>query len=269
MARLLVTLGTDGTTDWVRTPDGYKFNLGPVSALNFVLGLAPRGTAKRALNEFLSQKEVLFPVDEGAMWALLAPHRARWSADVSPSISSLREAPPITRPAATTPSRKATMNFSDDLNAIESHIKALKAAAATKKASNLASGVQHLIKLAQKIKSPRQSDNSTYYNLGAPDVYEVGDKTASGLSYDVYASNSELAQTILAKTEETIKTIDKLASAGRKFNASRARADVRNVTDKVAGILTTDITQSWVKSDLTQLAARANQIHGLFSNAKV
>jgi hypothetical protein len=125
-----------------------------------------------------------------------------------------------------------------------------------------------LIKLAQKIKSPRQSDNSVYYNLGAPVVYEVGDKTAA-LSYDVYASNTELAQSILAKTEETVKTIDKLASAGRKFNASRARADVRAVTDKVAGILTTDITQSWVKSDLTKLAARADQIHGLFANAKV
>ncbi len=261
MGRLLVTLGTDGATDWVRTPDGYKFNLGPVSALNFVMGLAPRGTAKRALNEFLTKQEVLFPVDEGAMWTLLAPHRARWSADASPSIPPLREKPQS--------ARKGTMTFSDDLNAIETHIEALKTAAATKKASNLASGVQHLIKLAQKIKSPRQSDNSIYYNLGAPVVHEVGDKTAAGLSYDVYASNTELAQTILAKTEDTVKTIEKLASAGRKFNASRARADVRTITDKVAGILTTDLTQSWVKSDLTKLAARADQIHGLFANAKV
>lgn len=160
------------------------------------------------------------------------------------------------------------MAFSDDLSAIESHITALKTAAATGKASNMAAGVQHLIKLAQKIKSPNQSENSTYYNLGAPVVHEVGDKTA-GLSYDVYASNTELAQSILAKTEATAQTIDKLASAGRKFNASRARADVRSVTDKVAGILTTDLTQSWVKSDLTKLAARADQIHGLFANAKV
>ncbi len=259
MGRLLVTLGTDGTTDWVRTPDGYKFNLGPVSALNFVLGLAPRGTAKRALSEFLAQKEVLFPVDEGAMWTLLAPHRPRWSSDVSSSIPPVNEEPTA---------RKGTMAFSDDLKAIETHITALKAASA-KKAANLSSGVQHLIKLAQKIKSPHQSENSTYYNLGAPDVHQVGDKTATGLSFDVYTSNSELAKKILAKTDSTLKTIDKLATAGRKFNASRARLDVQTITDKVAGILTTDVTQSWVKSDLDKLAARADQIHGLFANAKV
>lgn len=255
MGRLLVTLGTDGTTDWVRTPDGLKFNLGPVSALKFVLGLAPKGTAKRALNEFLTQKEVLFPVDEGAMWTLLAPHRARWSADVSSSIAPLRE-----EPAA-----RNHMAFSDDLKAIENHIANLKAASA-KKATNLSSGVQHLIKLADAIKSPRQS---SYYGVETPEVREAMSEKASGLSYDVYASNTELAQKILAKTDETVKTIDKLVTAGRKFNASRARADVRTITDKVAGILTTDITQSWVKSDLTKLAAHADQIHELFATAKV
>jgi hypothetical protein len=256
MGRLLVTIGTDGVTDWVRTPDGYKYNLGPISALSFVTGLVPRGTAKRALDEFLAQQEVLVSVDEGAMWELLAPHRARWSSDVSPSIPSMKGA-----------TRKSTMTFSDDLSAIENHIEALKVASA-KKATNLSSGVKHLIKLAGKIKSPNQSDNSTYYNLGAPKVHEVGDKVA-GLSYDVYAHNTELANQILAKAEETTKTIGKLASAGRRFNASRALADVRTVTDKVAGILTTDITQSWVKSDLDKLAARAEEIHGLFANAKV
>lgn len=265
MGRLLVTIGTDGVTDWVKTPEGYKFNLGAISALSFVTGLVQRGTAKRALNEFLTNKEVLVSVDEGSMWEFLAPHRARWSADVSSSIPPVKGAPPFARLAET---RKETMTtFSDDLKSIETHIAALKAAA-SKKASNLASGVDHLKKLAGKIKSPNQSDNSTYYNLGAPKVYEVGDKVA-GLTYDVYASNTDLANKILAKTEETAKTIDKLAAAGRKFNASRAKADVRSITDKVAGILTTDVTQSWVKSDLDKLAARADQIHGLFASAKV
>jgi hypothetical protein len=157
--------------------------------------------------------------------------------------------------------------FSDDLKSIETHIAALKEAA-SKGAKNMASGVAHLHKLAGKIKSPNQSSNSTYYNLGTPKVYEVGDKVA-GLTYDVYASNSELANKILASTEETAKKIDKLASSGRRFNASRARADLRTVTDKVAGILTTDITQSWVKGDLDKLAARADELHGLFANAKV
>lgn len=158
--------------------------------------------------------------------------------------------------------------FSDDLQSLERHIQALNEAS-TKKASNLSAGVEYLVKLAGKIKSPNQSKNQTYYNLGAPKVQEVGDKAASGLSFDTYAANTELANQILAKSEKTVRTIDKLASSGRKFNAARAKADVREVTTKVAGILAADLTLGWVKADLDKLAARADQIHGLFASAKV
>jgi len=259
MARLLVTVGTDGATDWVRMPDGQKFNLGPVSVLRFVAGLTTRSVAKQALDTFLAGKEAMVAVDEERMWVLLAPHRARWSADVSSSM-------PLEK--AETSTRKDNMTtFAEDLTAIERHIQALNEAA-SRKASNLTSGVEHLVKMAGKIKSPNQSDNSTYYNLGAPKVYEVGDKVA-GLSFDTYTANTALANQILASTEKSIEKIDKLAAAGRKFNAARARSDVREVTTKVAGILKTDLTASWVQADLTKLAARADQIHGLFANAKV
>jgi hypothetical protein len=36
MAALLVTIGTDGSKDWVETPDGQKFALGSVSVLSLV-----------------------------------------------------------------------------------------------------------------------------------------------------------------------------------------------------------------------------------------
>jgi len=261
---VLVTIGTDGVTDWVQTPDGLKYNLGPVSALRFVAGLVPKGRAKLVLDTFLASGEAIASVDEEQMWALLAPHRARWSA-VSSSMP-----PERCEPAN---ARKGTMNtLSDDLTRIENHIKLLNKAAATK-ATNLAEGVGILVKLAGKIKSPNQSDNSTYYNLGAPKVYEVGDKVAgsevSGLSFDTYTANTEMAASITAKAEETFKTIEKLAAAGRKFNASRAKADVAAVTTKIAGILGTDLTAPWVRDDLTKLAARMDQLHGLFANAKV
>lgn len=164
--------------------------------------------------------------------------------------------------------------ISDDLTAIERHIQALNEAA-SKKAANLPEGVAHLAKLAGKIKSPNQSDNSTYYNLGAPKVHEVGDKAAStetsvsGLSFDTMVANQEIANGILAKAASTVQTIDKLAAAGRRFNASQAKADVKAVTTKASGIMTTDLTQSWVKGDLDKLAARMDTIHGLFANAKV
>lgn len=157
--------------------------------------------------------------------------------------------------------------FSDDLTLIERHIQALNEAA-SKKASNLADGVDYLKKLAGKIKSPNQSDNSTYYNLGAPKVHEVGDKVA-GLAFDTVVENQEIANGLLAKAASTVQTIDKLAAAGRRFNANQAKADLKEATTKASGILTQDLTQSWVKADLQKLAARVERIHGLFANAKV
>lgn len=253
MGRLLVTIGTDGVTDWVRTPDGLKYNLGTISAMNFVTGLVPRGTAKRALDDFLSQQEVFVSVDEESMWSMLAPHRARWSKNVSSSMGPQKAEPPA---------RKGTMTFSQDLQNLERHIQALNEAA-SKKASNLAAGVEHLKKLASALKRPvlAQQDEEQKKDDEEP-------KTA-GLAYDTYVANTELANTILATNDVTVKLIDKCAAAGRKFNASRARADVREVTDKVAGILAADPTLSWVKGDLDKLAARADQIHGLFAKAKV
>lgn len=248
-----MTIGTDGVTNWVKTPDGLKYNLGTVTALRFVSTCAPKSAVQRALDNFLTYKEAMVSVDEGKMWDLLAPRRARWSSMM---------------PLCALYSQETTMDsFSNDLKALETHIAALKEAAA-KKATNLADGVAHLVKLAGKIKSPNQSKNDTYYNLGAPDVHEVGDKVA-GLSYDTYVANTELATAITAKAEETVSTIDKLAAAGRKFNASRAKSDVHAVSTKVAGILKTDLTASWVSGDLTKLAARMDEIHGLFAKAKV
>ena len=169
----------------------------------------------------------------------------------------------------------------DDLDALERHIRALSKAAANKvPEAKMQEGFGILDKLAQKIKSPNQSKNETYYGLGAPDVYEVGDappkvETAklasevSDLAYDTFQTNSALAQQILAKAEETVEKIDKLAKAGRKFNAARAKADVHAVASKVSGILhDTELTEKWVHEDLQKLAARADKLHGLFAPAK-
>lgn len=258
--RTTVTIGSDGVTDWVKA-EGQRFNLGPISALRLVSGLLDKRQAKKVLDTFLSGKEATLSVDPDRMWALLAPHRARWSANTSSSMGSQE------RDIGET--RNPTMStILDDLQAFETHLAALKEASA-KKASNLEDGVKHLFKLAGKI-SPNQSKNQTYYGLGEPKVHEVGDKAASeGLSFDTYQANSELATSIIARAEETSQKIAKLAKSGRKFNASRAQSDVKTVADKVAGILKADLTASWVKADLVKLAARAEELHGLFASAKV
>ena len=153
----------------------------------------------------------------------------------------------------------------EDLGHLEAHIAELRKHASNATPESLAEGREILVRLAQKIKSPNQSKNQTYYNLGAPDVHEVGDKTADiELSYDKAQANMTLAHQILAKAGETVVRIDKLAGAGKKFNAAKAKADVHAVTSKVAGILKMDLTASWVQEDLRKLANRTDHTHGLF-----
>ncbi len=167
----------------------------------------------------------------------------------------------------------------DDLTALEQHITDLNKHAGKVTEASLKEGLGILGKLAQKIKSPNQSKNETYYNLGAPQVFEVGDAAPkpvtvnaadeSELAFDTIQANSAVAQQILAKAQETVAKIDKLAASGRKFNAAKAKADVHAVTSKVAGILKMDLTASWVQGDLTKLAQKADHLHGLFAPAKV
>jgi len=75
----LVTIGTDGFVDYVQTPDGRRYNLGPVSVMKLVMGLTSLRNARTALKEFLENKQVMLSVDLDKMWALLPFKRARYS----------------------------------------------------------------------------------------------------------------------------------------------------------------------------------------------
>lgn len=294
MARLLVTVGTDGFTDWVKLPDGSRLNLGPISVLKLVSKLAPsRGAARSTLDSFLKDGEAMFSVDEAKMWALFAPRRAIWAGDDGPFMvsgsSMARHVETIApdqrsyQPPLGEPQGQGTMStIHEDLTKLETHIQALNKAAANKvPAAKMQEGHEILFRLAQKIKSPNQSKNETYYGLGAPDVHEVSDaapkphtvqagQQVEGLAYDTVKGNEEIAGQILAKAEETVEIIDKLAAAGKPFKADQAKADVHAVTSKVGGILSdTDLTAAWVREDLQKLAGRMDQIHGLFASATV
>lgn len=160
--------------------------------------------------------------------------------------------------------------ISEDLSAMRKVVGHLNALASQGKKDPGA--LAQLVKLAEKIKSPNQSKNQTYYNLGQPKVFEVGDTApkphtvnASDLSFDVYEQNMRVANAILEKAKQTVATIGRLAARGKKFNAARARADVAAVTTKVASICSqTELTESWVRDDLGKLAARNDRLHALF-----
>lgn len=263
--RLLVTLGTDGNTDWVRTPDGQQFNLGSVSALVFVTKLALGGSrsAREALNGFLQGKEVVLRVDDDKMWELLAPRRSLWAADSFIPSDHCKQGTGV-------------MTIDKDLAALEGHIQALTKAAATDvPAQKMAEGVDILARLAQKVLAD-QSDNSTYYGLSRsvyeagtgpePDVTDVAEVDAVKFAAnDIYKTNSELATQILDQMEAVDGRIDNLVTAGKEFNSRQAKTDIHQVTRRIANITNdVDLTAPWVTDDLQKLAARAEYLHGLF-----
>jgi hypothetical protein len=280
--RLLVTLGSDGTTDWVRTPDGQRFNLGSVSALSFVTKLALGGAkdARLALDGFLQGKEVILKVDDDHMWDLLTPVRRRWAADSF--------IPPDHRKRG-----NEVMAIDTDLTTLERHVEALNSAAGKVSVEKMTEGVGILVRLAGKINAD-QSDNSKYYGLGVkaqedpkPEVTTVEDvdavkiaddkvadedeapKGLSKLAYDTYTANGELATQILDQMDAVNSRIDELVTAGKKFNAKQAKMDAHKVTRKVAGIVNdVDLTTPWVAGDLQKIAARAEHLHGLFFSKK-
>lgn len=110
--------------------------------------------------------------------------------------------------------------------------------------------------------------------VNAPKMASDGTAPAASLSetpsYDNFKQNTMLAENIIETVETTDQKIDTLVTAGRKFNASKAKGDLYAVASRVTEILNNvDLAQPWVRNDLTALADKAKQIHGLFASAKV
>lgn len=267
MASVLVILGTNGTKDWIQLPDGQRFNLGPLSVLSFVSKLAKNSrVAKQTLDRYLKEGEAMLSVDADKMWSLMVPRRAVWATD------SFMPSDQRHSPFSIGTSVMATIY--EDLTQVERVVAHLNKKASVGETDPKA--LEYLIQAAQKIKSPDQSKNATYYGLGQSDTQSTEAPTphvvrqaSNRLSFDVYQSNLELARDINKKAEETVNTIEAKVAAGRKFNASKAKADVRAIAVKTAGICEqTQLVEGWVQSDLKKLAAEMDHIHGLFHPTK-
>lgn len=228
MARLLVSVGTDNFTDWVQLPDGQKMNLGKLSVLTFVAHtIADSRKARRVLNTFIENGEAILSVDEERMWKILTPVRVRVGRahDSSFAAHSMRT------------------NMIQDLKKLETHIAALNAATGKVTPEKMAEGLQILTKLA---------------NFPVPKELQASHFNDSG------SANQVLAKSILAKAEETTAKIAKIASKPG-FNAAKARADVHEVTSRVASALRQEAPEAQIRGELTKLAARNNEISALFA----
>lgn len=285
MRKALVTVSTDGLRDFVTLPSGERKVLGTISVLKFVTELTPHiRLARQILNQFLKTGEALFTIDLDRMEELLAPRRARWS-----SISSLMSPPDRTSTArdmemADTNSPDALLQ---QLGKLEETVTALdKHASGGLIAPKLHAELRALVGSISLPNFGDQSKNDAFDNLGKPKVDTVPEggytppasvthpKMASAPattpSVDALQANSTLADNILSTVEQTDEKIDQLVTAGRKFNASKAKNDLFVIASKVAEILNNvDLAEPWVQQDLTHLSDEANKIHSLFASAKV
>lgn len=270
MTHLLVTVGTDGRKDWVRTPDGQKLALGSISVLTFVSKLAKNSRiARNTLDQFLKGGEAMFKVDSDRMWRILEPRRARWASDGSFMLTDQRQ--------ANTPTR-TVMTLDDILTKTEKVMAyCSKQAAAGNPIDPQA--FKDLETSARKL-AMNQSDNAAFYGVGvklerpeegfaneehSPAGMVELNKGASELSFDTYDENMRLAKAILDESTQTVATINKLAAKGKRFNKSAALKDVAGVTNKVASICEkTALTEDWVTGDLQKLASESSRIHQLF-----
>jgi hypothetical protein len=287
MGRLLITIGKDGATNWVKTPDGRRLNLGALSVLTFVTKLALGGgrETKRALKSFLQGTEVMLLVDEERMWTMFTPRRSRLAADSFMSQVLRRGSPTM------------ATNITTDLAALERHVQMLNKAAGKVPAEKMAEGVAILVKLASKTaqdqeqeeqgqkqeaqeqakqaaqeekkdedkEESKDEDKEEAFPGAAPPFGSKDKKASLVLSFDVYKANTDLAEGILDRMSATDQKIDQLVAAGKKFDVVQAKSDLHAVTSKVASIVSeVDLTTPWVGADLQKLAAKAEHLHGLF-----
>jgi hypothetical protein len=294
--KVLVTVGTDGLSDWVQTPDGVKHMLGPISVLKFVteVGVGGAHGARKTLDQFLKDGQSMLTVDEDRMQKLMKPHRARWT-----SVRELVQRPSKAVASSLIPhpdrtpshNRQGTImaidtSVSDDSvkQAITNQVARIEAQIATlqtnaKEASpgsiteaSKKKDIEALKDMIAFLRRPsvygNQSDNSSYYGLPEklPDGSSARSKEAS------VSEATKAARSILNLVGRTEAKIDQLVLSGKNFDARKAKADIYKIAKNVDIIVNHPKFKSAdqeVAVALNQLGKRATEIHGLFASAKV
>ncbi len=287
--RVLITLGTDGVSDWVQTPDGVKHMLGAVSVLKLVTELVS-GThgMRQTIDAFNKHGQAMVTVDLDAMWALLKPHRARWTSVRALASKSLMPEP--NRNLLTIADKQgATMaddadkiikdSISNQIARIEAHIDVIQTSAKEAAPGSITSGmmkdeISRLKDLVSFLRRPSvygdQSSNSSYYGLPEklPDGSSARSKQAT------LEQHTKVAHQILAAVSQTEEKVDQLVLAGKssKFNVGAVKSDLQRLAKNIhiiAGHPKFKEAGPEVTTALTELSKQARHIHGLFAQARV
>lgn len=280
----LVTVGTDGATDWVQLADGQKLMLGPISVLKFVteLGTGGANAARSTLDQFLKDGQSMLTVDPDKMWALLKPHRARWTSvqplaavDVDLLIPPEDRTPPLTRQGkdmADDADKYTKEAISNQIARIEGQIQLLQghakeAAPGSIGGDLMRNEIERLREMVAFLRRPssygNQSDNSTYYGL--PEKLPSGESARRKEA--AVQQNSQMARRVLGTLGQAEERIDSLVLAGKKFDVAKAKMDLFKVAKNVDIVIKhqkfADAGPE-VAHALTELGKKADQLLGLF-----
>lgn len=266
-----VTLATDGLVDYIETPEGQRYTLGPVSVLKVVSTFVQgRGRQRRALEEFNATGEVMVSLDLDALLASLVPTRRRWAA--SPLI------PAVDR------TMDPAKHIATQITAAEQHLGRIAHGmkAGQKPGADLLKGLHKLVASIHLPNFGDQSKNDAFMGLGQPKVDTVPDggftpprsvthptpgKEASLATFD---RNVALAEDTLGKIQAVDARITQIeasrkASGKGGFNAARARADVHVLSNRLTRLASEcDMAQPWVGTELDKLAEDTAKIHDVF-----
>lgn len=285
--RKSVTISTDGLRDYVTFPDGIRFILGTVSMARLVATcVAGRQSARRALNEFLASGEAMVALDLDKFEALVEPRRARWSSILSmqPEIRTRTTQEGALMPQDKLATTDQVTSLTQRISFVEDQVSQInKLAAARMPTERAVAGLRELAAGLHFYSPGDQSKNDAWNITAPPKVDEVTGASLS-LPKEVTApkvaaelptmagltENANVAEGILSAVQDTNEKINALVTAGRKFNASQAKADLYRIASDVGTILTdADLAMPYVGTELGRLANEASRIHDLFVEAKV
>jgi hypothetical protein len=269
----LVTLGTDGLSDYVKLSDGTRYNLGVISPLKFVVELTQGSRAARtALDAFLAEGSAFLTVDMDRMWGLLKPRIPRMSTVADPLIPVANRTP-LTRQGTTMADQFTKEAIVNQIARIEAQAALLqqRSKEAGSVPVNMRPQIEALMGMVAGLRSPKVAEEQQTQQQAEPEQQAQQKQAATQrASFETFKANTELAGQIIEQLNETNGKIDALVTAGRKFASARAKQDVHSIVAKVSEIVqTVDLAQPWVKADLADLASKSAEIHALFAPAKV
>jgi hypothetical protein len=211
-----------------------------------------RGQVQRILDEFNKKGQVMLTADMDLVSALLSPRRPRLA---SPFMKGEGRTHTRGEAMADNPEKAFKDAVEKQIDAIERMIGVIQSKAAEGGTLTKAMIADDLANLKALVKGLReqpsgQSDNRAFYAAS-------GDR------------NAAIINVALDKLASATTAIDRLAAAGRKFNATRAREDVLAVGSGLRHVLASmDIGHPDAGTEIQRLAERADRLHGLFANAK-